>query len=113
MCLKTARWVANSVDLDHMPHTEASDLGLHFLFRPDCRNTLGYYSTSTLLKSLKKNYHHIQMKIYPVIIKIITFLDLWSTLFVVTRQQKMLSSAMYPLQLQQQIYYLIMAACKQ
>ena len=36
--------MANSVDPDQMPHSVASDLGLHCLQRPICPNTLGYYS---------------------------------------------------------------------
>ena len=36
-------WVAHSVDIDHMPHSVVSDLGLHCLLRPACPNALGYY----------------------------------------------------------------------
>ena len=31
MCLKSVEWVAKSVDLDQMPHSAASDLGLYRL----------------------------------------------------------------------------------
>ena len=36
MCKETAEWVANSVAPDQMPHSAASDLGLHSLLRPVC-----------------------------------------------------------------------------
>ena len=39
MYLKTARWVANSVDPDQMLHSAASDLDLHYLLRAICPNT--------------------------------------------------------------------------
>ena len=35
--------MANSVDPDQMPHSVASDLGLHCLPRPICPDTWGYY----------------------------------------------------------------------
>ena len=38
--------MANSVDTDLMPHSEASDLGLHCLLRPACPNIYGYYGIS-------------------------------------------------------------------
>ena len=37
--------MANSVDPDQMPHSAASDLGLHYLHRPISPNTSGYYGT--------------------------------------------------------------------
>ena len=43
MCLKIARWVANSVDHE-MPHSGVSHLGLHCLLRPVCLNTYSKYS---------------------------------------------------------------------
>ena len=39
MYLKAARRVANNADPDQMPHSVASDLGLHCLLRPVCPNT--------------------------------------------------------------------------
>ena len=36
MCLKTAEWVASTVDPNQMSHYAASDLGLHCLFQPIC-----------------------------------------------------------------------------
>ena len=35
--------MANSVDLDEMPHFVASHLGLYCLLRPVCTNTYGKY----------------------------------------------------------------------
>ena len=35
--------MANSVDLDQMPHSVASDLGLHCLQWPICPNTKEHY----------------------------------------------------------------------
>ena len=35
--------MANSVDPDQMPHSVASDLGLHCLLRPVCPITKDYY----------------------------------------------------------------------
>ena len=43
ICLKTAGWVANSVDPDQTPRNAASDLGLHCLLEPVCSNTQGNY----------------------------------------------------------------------
>ena len=43
MCLKTAEWVENSVDPDQMPHSVASDLGLHCLLRSVCPTTKDKY----------------------------------------------------------------------
>ena len=40
--------MANSVDPDQMPHSVASDLGLHCLQRPIRPNTEGYYGIHTL-----------------------------------------------------------------
>ena len=67
LLLKTDGWVANSVDPDQMPHTVASDLGLHCLLRPVCSNTKGYYgifvadimwkSLKTIQKAEKLLYH--------------------------------------------------------
>ena len=37
--------MANSVDPDQMPHSVASDLGLHCLQRPFCPNTYSYYGS--------------------------------------------------------------------
>ena len=37
--------MAKSVDPDQMPHSAASDLGLHFLLKYVCHNTLGFYGT--------------------------------------------------------------------
>ena len=39
-------------DPDQMLHSDsaASDLGLHYLHRPVCPNTLGYYGTLIVLK---------------------------------------------------------------
>ena len=42
-CLKTAGWVANSVDPDQ-PHFAASDQDQHYLLRPVCLDTLGKLS---------------------------------------------------------------------
>ena len=39
--------MANSVDPDQMPHSVASDLGLHSLLRPVCPNSKGYYGLYT------------------------------------------------------------------
>ena len=44
MCLKTAGLVTNRVDPDQMPHSVASDLGLHCLFMHVCLNTWGKYN---------------------------------------------------------------------
>ena len=41
MCIKTAKWVANSVDPDQMPHSVASKLGLQYLLRHVCLNIYG------------------------------------------------------------------------
>ena len=41
--------MANSVDPDQMPHSVASDLGLHCLQKPICSNTYGYYGTISTL----------------------------------------------------------------
>ena len=41
-------WMSISVGPDQMPHSVASDLGLHCLFRYVCLNTKGYYSTVCL-----------------------------------------------------------------
>ena len=41
---KNAVWMANSVDPDQMPHTVASDQGLHCLLRLVCPNSWGKYS---------------------------------------------------------------------
>ena len=41
MCLNISGRVANGVDPDQMPHSAASDLGLHCLLRHVCLNTLG------------------------------------------------------------------------
>ena len=38
--------MANNVDPDQMPHSVASDLGLHCLLRLSCPNTLGNYGTN-------------------------------------------------------------------
>ena len=35
--------MTNSVDPDHMLHSVVSDLGLHYLLKPICLNTLGKY----------------------------------------------------------------------
>ena len=43
--------MANSVDPDQMPHSVASDLGLHCLLRPVCPNTKDKYNS--FLGSLK------------------------------------------------------------
>ena len=43
LCLKTAGWVANSVDPDETPRSAASHLGLYCLLRPVCLNTYGKY----------------------------------------------------------------------
>ena len=39
MCLDMAICIANSVDPDQMPHSVASDLGLHCLQKPTYPNT--------------------------------------------------------------------------
>ena len=44
MCLKYAEQVSNSVDPDKMPHSAASDLGLHCLFRSVCPNIYCYFT---------------------------------------------------------------------
>ena len=44
VCLKTARWVANNVDLDQMLQNVVYDLGLHCLPRPVCPIT--YYGNT-------------------------------------------------------------------
>ena len=46
MCLKIARWEANSADLGHTPQNAASDLGLHCLLRPVCPNPKDKYGMS-------------------------------------------------------------------
>ena len=43
LCLKITGWVANSVDPDETPRSEASHLGLNCLLRPVCPNTYGKY----------------------------------------------------------------------
>ena len=43
LCQKIAGWVANSVDFDEMPHSVASQLGLHYLLSPVCPNTYDKY----------------------------------------------------------------------
>ena len=43
MCLTNAAFLANNVDPDQMPHSMASDLGLHCFPRPFCLNTQGTY----------------------------------------------------------------------
>ena len=43
LCLKTAGWVANSVDPDETPRSVASHLGLNCLRRPVCPNICGKY----------------------------------------------------------------------
>ena len=43
--LKTAGQVANSVDPDQMPHSVASDQGLHCLLKPICPNISGKQGT--------------------------------------------------------------------
>ena len=48
-CLKTVGGKANSADLDQMPHSEASDLGLHCLLMPIGTNTLVVKSTVRIL----------------------------------------------------------------
>ena len=45
---KTAGWMANSVDPDQMPHSVASDLGLHCLLRLACLNTKTVYAVHVL-----------------------------------------------------------------
>ena len=47
LCLKIAGLVANSVDLDEMPHSAASHQGLHCLLRPVCPNIYGNYGIQT------------------------------------------------------------------
>ena len=42
---KNAGWVANSVNLDEMPHSAASHLVLYCLLRPVCQNTYSKYGT--------------------------------------------------------------------
>ena len=46
--------MANSVDPDQMPHSVASDLGLHCLQRPICPNK-GYYGIDICLNSPQKH----------------------------------------------------------
>ena len=41
LCLKIAVWMVTSADLDEMPLSVASHLGLHCLLRPVCPNTYG------------------------------------------------------------------------
>ena len=45
--------MANSVDPDQMPHSLASDLGLHCLQRPICPNYIMVYTSSEGLDSCK------------------------------------------------------------
>ena len=49
LCLKIARWVANSVGPDEMLYSAASHLGLHYLLRPICPNTYGKYGICILV----------------------------------------------------------------
>ena len=51
LCLKTAGWVANSVDPDETPRSAASHLGLYCLLRPVCPNTYGKYGMSLFVWS--------------------------------------------------------------
>ena len=53
--------MANSVDPDQMPHSAASDLGLHCLQRPVCPNILG---TTAVLFTSKDLYIDIQMHMF-------------------------------------------------
>ena len=46
--------MANSVDPDQMPHSVASDLGLHYLQSSICLNTSGYYGT---VMTMSNNSH--------------------------------------------------------
>ena len=51
--------MANSADLDQMPHSTATDLGLQFLLRRVCPDTQGKYGTFTLFRvvSWEKDPH--------------------------------------------------------
>ena len=42
--------MANNVDPDQMPHSVASDLGLHCLLRPVCPNIYGYHGNFNLVQ---------------------------------------------------------------
>ena len=44
-CLKTAGWLANSLDPDQMPQNVASDQGLHCFLRPVWPSTYNKYGT--------------------------------------------------------------------
>ena len=48
--------MADSVDPDQMPHSAASDLGLHCLQRTSCPNTEGYYGTIVSYFSMKMKF---------------------------------------------------------
>ena len=52
LCLKVAGWVANSEDPEEMPHSVASNMVLHCLFRPVHLNTHGKYNTCTSFQAL-------------------------------------------------------------
>ena len=44
--------MSDSLDPDQMPHSAASDLGLHCLLKPVCPNTWDYYGTPSFWTSL-------------------------------------------------------------
>ena len=46
MPVKAAGWTANNVDPDQMPHSVASDLGLHYLLRPVCPYAYMHYENT-------------------------------------------------------------------
>ena len=55
LCLKIAKWVANSVDPDEMPCSAASHLGLHCLLRPVCPNTYCKYDTTVSCVTFRRS----------------------------------------------------------
>ena len=46
-------WISDSVDPDQLPHSVASDLGLHCLLRLVCPNTWEKYDKSVLINDMK------------------------------------------------------------
>ena len=61
---KTAWWVANSVDIDQMPHSAVSDLGLHCLHQSVYPNTISKNTIVCLMKFESKHYENRPIQIY-------------------------------------------------
>ena len=66
--------MANSVDPDQMPHTLASDLGLHCLLKPVCPNIYSYYSIiSPDKESIELDKRNVQIFFLHKTILVISF----------------------------------------